>query len=71
MKVVVTGLFKMFLCWILRIFNFQIQSERGHRCMQLMCHNKLKDLLEIYKWGCGPFCVLLLAISHLKGLSEA
>ena len=44
MKVVVIGLFKMFLCWILGIFNFQIQSERGHKCMQLMCHNKLKRL---------------------------
>ena len=42
------------------IFNVQIQSERGHKFVQLMCNIKVKDLLDIYKWDCGPFCVSLM-----------
>ena len=54
------GLFKKFLPWIWGIFNVQIQSERGRKFMKLMCHIKVKDLLDICKWGCGQFCVSLL-----------
>ena len=32
-KLVRIGLFKMFLRWILAIFNIQIQRERGHKLM--------------------------------------
>ena len=31
-----------------------------------MFHNKDKDLLGIYKYGCDPFCVSLLTDRHLK-----
>ena len=33
---VVLGLVKMFLCWILVIFNVQIQSEKGHKFLSLI-----------------------------------
>ena len=36
--------------------------------MQLICHIKVKDLLDICKWGFGLFCVLLLTDRHFKGL---
>ena len=29
---------------------------------------KLNNLLDIYKWGCGPFCVSLLTARLLKPL---
>ena len=38
-------------------------------CIKLLCHIKVKDLLDIYKWGCGPFCVSLLLDRCLEGLS--
>ena len=37
--------------------------------MEIMRHIKVKDLLDICKWGCGPFCVSLLTDRRLKGLS--
>ena len=33
-----------------------------------MGYNKVKHLLDIYKWGCGPFCVPLLTARILKPL---
>ena len=40
----------MFSHWIWGIFNIQIQTERGHKLMEIICHIKFKDLLDIYKW---------------------
>ena len=36
-----------------------------------MGHVKIKDLLDIYNCGCGPFFVLLLTDKHLKWQSKA
>ena len=36
-----------------------------------MGHIKVKDLLDIYNCGCGPFCVSLLTDRRLKLLSKA
>ena len=33
-----------------------------------MGYNKVKHLLDIYKWICGPFCVSLLTARLLKPL---
>ena len=51
---------KMFLLWISGIFNVKIQSEKGHKFMYIIYHNKVKDLLDICKWGCSPFYMTLL-----------
>ena len=65
------GLFKMFSRWIWGIFNIQIQSDRGHKLMLFMVQNKDKDLLDIYQYGCDPFCVSLLTDRHLKVRSNS
>ena len=56
-KIHSVGLFKMFSRWIWGIFNIQIQNDRGHKLMLFMFQNKDKDLLDIYQYGCDPFCV--------------
>ena len=33
-----------------------------------MGYNKVKHLLDFFKWGCGPFCVSLLTARLLKSL---
>ena len=60
---------KMCSCWILSIFNIQIQSERWQNFVWLMRHIIVKDLLDVYKWGWGPFCISLLTYRRLKGIS--
>ena len=62
------GLFKMFSRWNLGFLRAQIHSYRVHKFPQLMCYNKVKHLLDIFKWGCGPFCVSLLTARLLKRL---
>ena len=37
--------------------------------MQVICHIKVKDIRNIDKSDCGPFCVPLLPDRRLKGLS--
>ena len=37
------------------IFNIEIQNEKGHKLMKTIPHIKVKDLLDIYKWGCSSF----------------
>ena len=56
----------MFSCWILCILNVQIQIDKGHELILFMFQNKDKDLLDIYQYGCDPFCVSLLTDRHLK-----
>ena len=56
----------MFSRWIWGIFNIHIQSDREHKSMLFMFHNKDKDLLGIYQYGCNPFRVSLLTDRHLK-----
>ena len=34
-----------------------------------MCHVGVKDLRDIYKWCCGPFCASHLVDGRLKGPS--
>ena len=60
----------MFSRWIWGIFKVQIQSEWGHEIVQLIGHINVEDLVDIYKGGCGPFCVSLLTYRHLKRLME-
>ena len=38
--------------------------------MLIICAIKCKNVLDIYKWGCGPFSVSLLTDRHLKELSQ-
>ena len=64
------GLFKMCSCWIWGISTHKYRVKGGLNACKL-CHYMIKGLLDNYKWGCGPFCVSLLANSCLKGLSEA
>ena len=35
-----------------------------------MCHIKVKDVLDIHKWGGGPFGLSLLTDKRLKGLNH-
>ena len=60
------GLFKMFLRWILRIFNAQIQSERGTNQCNLCFKIKTKTYLVFISMGCDPFYVSLVTDRHLK-----
>ena len=36
-----------------------------------LCVINIKDLLDIYKWSCGPFCVPLLPDRQLKDQAKA
>ena len=47
-----------------------MQIEKGHKFTLIMCHMNVEDLLDIHKYGCGPFCVSLLTDRHLKGLAR-
>ena len=38
--------------------------------MQIKCHIKVIDLLDIHEWGYGSFCMSLLTDRCLKGLSS-
>ena len=36
--------------------------------MEIICNIKVNDIIDIYKKGCGPFCVSLLTDRRLNGL---
>ena len=64
---------KCFPVGFLGNFIVQIQSESGYKFIYIICHVNAKDLdlLDICKWGYGPFFVALLTNKRrpLKGLS--
>ena len=54
------------------VYFKMFSSHFGHfqRSNKLLCYIKVKDLLDIYHWGCCSYGLSLLTDRRLKGLSE-